>query len=114
VREAPPREQRRESRLAKGISLARIRDVVCRVYDLEFSELKRRGSRQEARAAFAFLARRHTVATHAELARVLGVSRPDSVPNFTRRFSNWLRERREVRRRLQALEEQLEPDPPTE
>jgi len=51
--------------------------------------------------------RRHTAATNAELAEVLGVSRPDSVPNLTRRFAGWLAERDEVRERLGRLEEEL-------
>ena len=71
------------------------------------SELSRRGSRHEARAALAYLAREYTAATHGELAELLGVSRPDSVPNLTRRFSRWLAQRREVRERLKELEEQL-------
>jgi hypothetical protein len=34
-------------------------------------------------------------ATNSELAEVLGASRPDSVPNLTRRFAGWLAERDE-------------------
>ena len=49
----------------------------------------------------------HTEATHGELAKLLGVSRPDCVPNLTRRFVRCLAEREEVRERLGELEEQL-------
>jgi putative transposase len=110
VRDDPPREQRRESRLTQSVGLEEIRKVVCRIYKVELSELNRRGSRHEARPAFAFLARRYTVATHTELAQVLGVCRPDSVPNLTKRFAKWLVERKEVRRRLEVLERELGPD----
>ena len=103
VRGAPPRVPRRESRLIQGVELAKVCDVVCREYRVESSELSRRGSRHEARAALAYLARQHTEATHGELAAVLGVSRPDSVPNLTRRFARWLAERKEVRGRLGEL-----------
>jgi putative transposase len=107
VRGAPPRELRRESRLIQGVELGRVCEVVARGYQVESSEVSRRGSRHEARAALAYLARKHTEATHGELAELLGVSRPDSVPNLTRRFAKWLIERREVRERLGELEKQL-------
>jgi hypothetical protein len=107
VRGTPPRERRRESRLVQGLELRRVCEVVCRAYQLELGELSRRGSRHEARAALAYLARRHTAATNAELADVLGVSRPDSVPNLTRRFAGWLAQREAVRQRLRQLDEEL-------
>jgi putative transposase len=107
VRNEPPRELHREARLARGVQLEAILEVVCRTYRVESSELSRRGSRHEARAALAYLARRHTVATNASLAEVLGVSRPDSVPNLTRRFARWLTEQDEVRQRHKLLEDQL-------
>ena len=107
VRGAPPGSLRRESRLIQGVELRKVCEVVCRGYQVASSELSRRGSRHEARAALAYLACRHTAATHGELAELLGVSRPDSVPNLTRRFVRWLAEREEVRQRLGELEEQL-------
>jgi hypothetical protein len=107
IRGAPPRERRRESRLVQGIALERVGEVVCASYGVDPAELTRRGSRHEARAALAYLARQHTVATHAELAEVLGVSRPDSVPNLTRRFAGWLADRKGVRERLKRLEAEL-------
>ena len=68
----------------------------------------RRGSRHQARAALAYLARRHTAVPNSELAEVLGVSRPDCVPNLTRKFAGWLATRADVRRRLAQLEDQLD------
>jgi putative transposase len=107
VRGAPPREPRRESRQIRGVGLARVCESVCRVYQVEPSVLSRRGSRLEARAALAYLAREHTEATNSELAELLGVSRADSVPNLTRRFARGVTERAEVRERLRHLEDEL-------
>jgi hypothetical protein len=70
-----------------------LRYVVCRPYGVEPDDLSRRGSRHEARAALAYLARQHTEASHAELAGLLEVSLADSVPNRTRRFARWLEDR---------------------
>jgi hypothetical protein len=116
VRAEPPRENRRGSRLIQGVELRKVCEVVCGLYGLESSELGRRGSRHEARAALAYLARRHTEATNRELAEILGVSRPDCVPNLTRRFAGWLTKRESVRERLSELERQLRharsPKPP--
>jgi REP element-mobilizing transposase RayT len=108
VRGEPRRERRRESRLVRGHPLARVREVVCGAYGIEPAELARRGSRHPARAALAYLARRRTTATNAELMRELGVSRPESVPNLTRRFAGLLAADAEVRRRYEALEASLD------
>ena len=54
----------------------------------KFSEPSQRGSRHPARAGLVYLARTHTLATNAELAAVLGLSRPESVPNLTRRHTS--------------------------
>jgi hypothetical protein len=97
----------RESRWIEAVELEHVCEVVCRSYRVEPSDLSCRGSRHEARAALAYLAREHTVATHAELAKLLGVSRPDSVPNLTRRFARWLTEEPAVRQRYAKLEKQL-------
>jgi REP element-mobilizing transposase RayT len=114
VRGSPPRERRREWRSIQGMDLGRVCEVVCREYEVDLSELSRRGSRHEARAALAYLARRRTTASHGRLAELLGVSRPDSVPNLTRRFSRWLAQREAVRERLEALEDQLHQAEPAE
>jgi putative transposase len=108
VRGEPRRERRRESRLLEGLSLARVCEVVCATYAIEPGELSRRGSRNPARAALAYLARRRTAATNAELVPLLGLSRPESVPNLTRRFEAWLVADAGVRQQLSRLEEELE------
>jgi hypothetical protein len=87
--------------------LVRVSEVVCANYGIESSELSRRGSRHPARAAMAYLARRHTAATNAELTETLGVSRAESVANLTRRFESWLSADSRVRKRLGHLEDEL-------
>ena len=48
------------------------------------------------------------MATNSELATILGLSRAESVPNLTRRFSAWLESDAKVRQQLRGLEEQLD------
>ena len=108
VRGEPPREQRRESRLMLSVPLSRIVEVVCAFYEVKPKELSQRGSRLPARAGLVYLARSHSLATNAELAAVLGLSRAESVPNLTRRFSDWLSADATVRKQLRDLEEVLQ------
>lgn len=114
VRDQPRRDRRRESRRVLGLSIARVSEVVCAEYGIELSELSRRGSRAPARAAMAYLARRHTAATNGELTEILGVSRAESVPNLTRRFAAWLSSDSLVRKQLRRLEDKLAPELPRE
>ncbi len=55
----------------------------------------------------AYLARRTTDATWRELARELGLSRPDSVPNLTRRIEKALAVSPGLRHDLRAIKESL-------
>ena len=103
----PRRDRRREARRARGLTLSQLSEVVCDEYGVERSELSRRGSRHPARAAMAYLARRHTSATNGDLIEILGVSRAESVPNLTRRFERWLSTDRRVRKELERLERKL-------
>ena len=41
---------------------------------------------------------------------MLGLSRPESVPNLTRRFESWLASDEGIRSRYKLLEEELERD----
>jgi hypothetical protein len=107
VRGQPHRDLRREERLLRGVDLRRVVESVCRHYGVDRALLAARGSRAPARAALAYLAREHTEATHAELAPILGVSRPENVPNLTRRFAGWLGSRPRAREDLKALETTL-------
>ena len=108
VRGQPSRERRRESRLMLSVPLSRITEVVCDFYQIEPTELSQRGSRHPARAGLVYLARRHTLATNAELAAVLGLSRAESVPNLTRRFGDSLATDAKIRKQLRDLEGVLE------
>ena len=107
VRGEPRRERRRESRLIEGPTLSRVSEAICASYEVNRAELRRRGSWRPARAAMAYLARSRTAATNAELARVLGLARAESVPNLTRRFASWLASDRRVREQLRGLEAEL-------
>ena len=110
----PRRDRRRESRRMRGLSIPEVSEVVCAEYEIEQSELSQRGSRHPARAAMAYLARRHTAATNAELMAVLGVSRAESVPNLTRRFQAWLSSDSRVRKTLERLDDALNSAPDSE
>ena len=55
-----------------------------------------------------YLARSHTLATNAELAAVLGLSRAESGPNLTRRFIKWLATDAKIRKQLRDMEGVLE------
>jgi len=103
----PPIERRREAREALQIDLARVTQVVTQFYGVDQAELKRRGSRHPARAALVYLARHYTSSTNAELVPVLGVSRPESIPNLTRRFQQRFQSNTEVSGQLRQIEQML-------
>jgi hypothetical protein len=103
----PRRDRRREARRARGLTISQLSEIVCNEYGIKQSELSHRGSRHPARAALAYLARRHTSATNGDLAEILGVLRAESVPNLTRRFDSWLMTDRRVRKELERLEHKL-------
>jgi REP element-mobilizing transposase RayT len=110
VRAKPGRERRRESRLVRGLTLSRVIDAVCNYYGIEHDALGRRGSGVLAHAALAYVARARTTATNAELAPILGLSRPESVPNLTRLFRARLKTETRVRADLRSLEEAIDQD----
>jgi REP element-mobilizing transposase RayT len=107
VGQEPKRERRRESRRIRGLSISRVSQVVCAEYGIEPSALAVRGSRHPARAAIAYLARRHTPASNRELTALLGLSRPESVPNLTRRFQASLKSDPRTKQQLRRLDEAL-------
>jgi REP element-mobilizing transposase RayT len=107
VRGESRRERRRESRLVQGLPLSRVREVVCRFFEVGPAELARRGSRSVAREALAYLARRHTTTTHRELAVLLGLQGAECVPNLTRRLASRLDSDAGLRRQIGRLEKEL-------
>ncbi len=66
-----------------------------------------RGNSHIARASAAWLARRLTQATLRELAISLGLGRPESVSNLTRRIDRALAKDPQLRNRLQQIESRL-------
>jgi putative transposase len=107
IRGNPSMEQQRELRRLEAPSVSRVSQVVCTYYGIKPSDLRRRGSSDPARPAFAYLARQHTEATNADLVPVLGLSTPESVPSVTRRFAPLLSRGRRLREDLRRLEEAL-------
>lgn len=94
----------REERLLRGLDLDRVIEAVCKQYGVDRGQLAARGSRSPARAALAYLAKHHTECTRAELVPILGLSRPQSVPNLSARFASLLATGPTDRRDLTALE----------
>ena len=90
--------------LLRGVNLDRVIEAVCSRYGVDQAQVAGRGSRAPARAALAYLAKHLTESTRAELVPILGLSRPESVPNLSSRFANLLRTQASVRRDLKALE----------
>jgi hypothetical protein len=78
------RERRRKSRLIADMPLKRVCDAARSTNRIPGMELNCRGSRYRALVPVVYSAPRRTTATNAEL---LGLSRPESVPNLTRRLS---------------------------
>jgi hypothetical protein len=95
---------RREERLLRGLDLDRVIEAVCQRYGVGREQLAARGSRSPARAALAYLAKHHTECTRAELVPILGLSRPESVPNLSARFASLISSEAAARRDLAALE----------
>ena len=75
-----------EARQLAGLDPKRIFAAVAAFYGLEDAALSRRHDPHLARAVAAWLCRRYTEASLRELAKWLGLSRADSVPNLTRRL----------------------------
>ena len=73
------------------LCLRRLGAAVTSCYGLDERALSRRHDPHVARAVAAWLCRRHTEASLRELAARLGLSRPDSVPNLTRRIETRLK-----------------------
>ena len=63
-----------------------------------------RGTRSPARAALAYLAKHHSECTRTDLVPILGLSRPESVPNLSARFATLLSTDANTKNKLSALE----------
>jgi hypothetical protein len=80
-----------EPRQLSGLDPNRIFAAATSFYGQDDEALSRRYDPHLARAVAAWLCRRHTEASLRELAASLGLSRPDSVPNLTRRIETRLK-----------------------
>jgi putative transposase len=85
-----------EARRLASLDPKRILAAVADFYKVEPALLAKRHDPHIARAVAAWLCRRHTEATLAELAEWLGLSRADSVPNLTRRLEAQLKSQPEL------------------
>jgi hypothetical protein len=94
-------------RRLSGLDRQAVYDAVLKHFGRSADALSRRGARDPCRGLAAYLVRRTTDASLRELARDLGLSRPDSVPNLTRRVANALATSPGLRDDLRAIEESL-------
>jgi putative transposase len=92
-----------EARQLSGLDPKRIFAAVTSFYGLDDAALLRRHDPHVARAVAAWLCRRHTEASLRELAAGLGLSRPDSVPNLTRRIDTRLKASPELSKDLAEI-----------
>jgi len=81
--------------------------AVADYYDVELALLSIRSERHIGRAVAAWLARRMTTATLRELSDPLGLGRPESVSNLTRRIDRDLPKNNKLRQTIQAIEKRI-------
>jgi putative transposase len=82
-------------------------EAVTDYFDVDPAILSLRGDGHVARAVAAWLARRLTTATLRELAGPLGLGRPESVSNLTRRVDRDMAKSSQLRQDLRALESRI-------
>jgi hypothetical protein len=101
---------RPEARRLSGLDPDRVCAAVAEFYGLQPEALTKRHDGHIARAAAAWLCRRHSEAPLRELADRLGLSRADSVPNLTRKLESRLRDDPALTDDLQQISRRLEFD----
>lgn len=97
-----------EARRLRGLRPEEILDAVAAYYGVERSSLARPGDPHLARAVAAWLCRRHTQATLRQLAEPLGLSRPDSVPNLTRRIDAKIKSSPQIAQEVREILNQIQ------
>ena len=100
------RPQVNKRRRATTLPQAELIQKICDVLALNPDQLSERGSRHPARAIFAYLSRTATDVRLSQLAKQLGLSRPDSVPAQIRRLTDSPPDS-ELRRQLQVVQNAL-------
>ncbi len=99
-----PRVKKR--RRKTSLTMTELIETICDVLEVNPDTLTAPGSRNPARAIFAYLSRKATNVTLAQLAKQLGLSHPDSVPNQIRRLTDSPPDS-ELRRQLQIVQTAL-------
>lgn len=89
------------------VDVALVWQATAEHYGLDQEALGQRGRHTEMRSVAAWLAKRHTQATLRELAEPLGLGRPQSVGNLTRRVDQALSKSRKLRRTMEAIEARI-------
>ncbi|WP_165220163.1 REP-associated tyrosine transposase [Aquisphaera insulae] len=102
---------RPEARRLTALDPNRVCTAVADYYGVAPDALQKRHGNPIARAAAAWLCRRHTEAPLRELAGLLGLSRADCVPNLTRMLDRRLKDDLALADELRAISDSLEPEP---
>jgi REP element-mobilizing transposase RayT len=92
------------ARSLRAIDIESVFTAVTRYYQVDPEILSSRGNGHIARALAAWLARRVTSATLRELSVPLGLGRPESVSNLTRRVDREIAKDRQLRKEARQLE----------
>ncbi|MFV1964000.1 MAG: transposase [Pirellulaceae bacterium] len=95
------------ARLLGSVDVESVFAVVTDHYEVDPANLSRCGDGHIARAVAAWLARRLTTATLRELSVPLGLGRPESVSNLTRRVDRDLAKSSKLRHDLRAMESRI-------
>jgi len=98
-----------KARALKQLDADAVFAAVAKYYEVDPGIFACRGDGHIARASAAWLARRLTPATLRDLALPLGLGRPESVSNLTRRIDRALAKDRRLRIQLQQIESLLHP-----
>lgn len=105
----PPRfaDEVPRARLLRSVHLETVLEQVIDYYGVAPELLASRGNGHIARAVSAWLARRLTSATLRELSIPLGLGRPESVSNLTRRIDRQIEKDSQLREAIHTIESQL-------
>ena len=95
------------ARLLRALDVNSVFAAVSEYYGVEAAIFSSRGNGHIARAVAAWLARRMTSATLRDLTTPLGLGRPESVSNLTRRIDRDLKKDSRLRRDVDKIERQL-------
>lgn len=95
------------ARTLESVDFESVFEAVCRYYKIDREILSQRGDSHIARAAAAWLSRRLTTVTLRELAAPLGLGRPESVSNLTRRMERQLAKDPKMKKDLAKIESRL-------